>query len=108
MCTSRNRPATLPGKAAKMIEAARRYDRVMQVGTQSRSAPYCMKAKEFIDSGKLGRIYLVRVVNQKEWPNVPQVTDSEAPPDLNWDMWTGPAPLSKYNQTLHRAWNHFW
>jgi predicted dehydrogenase len=46
----------------KMIEAARKYKRVVQVGMQSRSAPYSSKAKEYVQSGKLGDVYIVRVL----------------------------------------------
>jgi predicted dehydrogenase len=97
-----------PWEGRKMVEAARRYDRIVQVGTQNRSAPYNIEAKEFIDSGALGDIHFVRVINQKSWPNFPDVPDSAPPAGLNWDMWTGPAPESPYNENYHRRWNHFW
>jgi predicted dehydrogenase len=97
-----------PWEGRKMVEAARRYDRIVQVGTQNRSAPYAIAAKDYIASGKLGTIHMVRVINQKSWPNVPEVADRDPPPGLNWDMWTGPAPESKYNENYHRCWNHFW
>ncbi|GAF81703.1 unnamed protein product, partial [marine sediment metagenome] len=45
-----------PWEGRKMVQAARKYKRVVQLGTQSRSAPYMIKAKQYIDSGKLGRI----------------------------------------------------
>jgi predicted dehydrogenase len=97
-----------PWEGRKMVEAARRYERIVQVGTQNRSAPYAIAAKDYIASGKLGSIHMVRVINQKSWPNVPEVADRDSPPGLNWDMWTGPAPESKYNENYHRCWNHFW
>lgn len=97
-----------PWEGRKMVEAARRYERIVQVGTQNRSARYNILAKEYIDSGKLGSIHMVRVINQKLWPNSPAMTDRETPAGLNWDMWTGPAPEAKYNENYHRSWNHFW
>jgi predicted dehydrogenase len=97
-----------PWEGRKMVEAARRYDRIVQVGTQNRSAPYNILAKDYIDSGKLGSIHFVKVINQKSWPNLPAVADGDVPTGLNWDMWTGPAPESKYNRNYHGAWNHFW
>lgn len=97
-----------PWEGRKMVEAARRYNRVVQVGTQNRSAPYNMAAKEYIDSGKLGKIHLVRVYNQKGWGNVQPVPDSDPPESLDYDMWLGPAPLAPYNANHHRGWNHFW
>jgi predicted dehydrogenase len=97
-----------PWEGRKMVDAARRYERIVQVGTQNRSARYNMLAKQYIDSGKLGTIHMVRVYNQKEWPNFPAVADRETPAGLNWDMWTGPAPKTAYNENHHRRWNHFW
>lgn len=97
-----------PWEGRKMVEAARRYKRIVQLGTQNRSAPYNIHAKEYIDSGKLGRIHLVRVYNQKGWPNVKAVPDGETPAGLDYDMWTGPAPSAAYNVNNHRGWNHFW
>lgn len=97
-----------PWEGRKMVEAARRYDRIVQVGTQNRSAPYNIEAKQYIDRGALGDIHFVRVINQKSWPNFPAVPDSAPPAGLNWDMWTGPAPESPYNENYHRRWNHFW
>jgi predicted dehydrogenase len=97
-----------PWEGRKMVEAARRYNRIVQLGMQNRSAEYNQLAKKYIDSGKLGSVHMVRVINQKEWPNVKAVADGDPPAGLNWDMWTGPAPESKYNANFHRGWNHFW
>ncbi|HID78558.1 MAG TPA: Gfo/Idh/MocA family oxidoreductase [Planctomycetaceae bacterium] len=92
----------------KMVEAARKYDRVVQIGTQNRSAPYNWAAKKYIDEGKLGDIHMCRIYNQKNWPNRPVVPDSDPPPGLDWDMWNGPAPEHRYNANFHRYWNHIW
>jgi predicted dehydrogenase len=97
-----------PWEGRKMVEAARRHKRIVQVGTQNRSAHYNILAKQYIESGKLGTLHMVRVYNQKEWPNVPALADRDPPANLNWDMWTGPAPASRYNQNYHNSWNHFW
>jgi predicted dehydrogenase len=97
-----------PWEGRKMVDAARRYQRIVQVGTQNRSAFYNQAAKQYIDSGKLGTVHMVRVINQKSWPNVPPLPDRDSPAGLNWDMWTGPAPASKYNENYHHRWNHFW
>jgi len=97
-----------PWEGRKMVEAARKYDRVVQLGTQSRSAPYMLKAKEFIASGKLGEVHMCRVFDQKRWGNVQAVPDSPAPAHLDWDMWNGPAPEAAYNFNLWENWNHLW
>jgi predicted dehydrogenase len=97
-----------PWEGRKMVEAARRYDRVVQVGTQSRSAAYTKAAKAYLDSGALGSVHLVRVLNQKEWRNAAAAADSDPPQSLDWDMWNGPAHKVRYNVNYHNAWNHFW
>ena len=92
----------------KAVEAARKYDRVVQVGMQNRSAPYLMAAKKYIDEGRLGKIHLCRVFNQKGEPNFPVEPDAETPAGFDWDMWNGPAPEHAYNPMLRRHWRHLW
>ena len=93
----------------KMIEAARKYKRIVQCGFQNRSAPYNIAAKKYIDDGKLGDIHLCRIYNQKPpWGNCPEVADSPAPEGLNWDMWNGPAKESAFNASRHGCWHHQW
>ncbi len=92
----------------KLVEAARRYKRIVQVGTQNRSAPYNMEAKKYLESGKLGKIHFCRIYNQKEWGNFPQQPDRDPPKGLDWDLWNGPAPEAHYNPTLHTGWHHLW
>jgi predicted dehydrogenase len=67
-----------------------------------------IEAKEYIDSGKLGKIQMCRVYDQKRWANVRAVSDADAPPHLNWPMWNGPAPEIPYNFNLWEHWNHYW
>ncbi len=92
----------------QMVKAARKYDRVVQVGTQNRSAPYNMAARQYVADGKLGKIHFVRVINQKLWENFPLAANSDPPPGLDWDMWNGPAPEHPYNPTLRYHWHHLW
>ena len=84
----------------KMIEAARKYKRIVQVGTQNRSAAYCMAARKYIADGKLGKVHFCRIYNQKDWANFPMSPDSDPPAGFDWDRWNGPAPEAKYNSTL--------
>jgi len=90
----------------KMIEAARKYKRVVQVGMQSRSAAYSSKAKEYIQSGKLGDIYVVRVFNMMQHPMRNKVPDQPVPEGFDYDMWCGPAPKLPYNPG--RQWLNQW
>jgi len=91
-----------------MIAAAKRYNRVVQVGTQNRSAPYNFAALKYIQEGKLGKIYMGKVFNQKFWANHPVVPNAPVPQGFNWDMWNGPAPEHPYNPGFHNYWNHLW
>jgi predicted dehydrogenase len=97
-----------PWEGRQMVEAARKYQRIVQVGTQTRSAPYFQAAKKYIAEGKLGQIHYCRVVNMKQEENFPWRPDSATPKGLDWNMWNGPAPGHKYNVTLHHQWHHFW
>ena len=92
----------------KMVEAARKYQRIVQVGTQNRSAPYNMAARKYIEEGKLGRIHFCRVYNQKDWGNFPLAADSDPPKGFDWDIWNGPAPEHRYNSTYINGWHHLW
>jgi len=80
----------------KMVEAARKYDRVVQVGTQTRSAAYVHDAREYIQSGGLGDVYMVKVFNMMQHPARPKGANRPVPQGLDWDLWCGPAPLVPY------------
>jgi predicted dehydrogenase len=90
----------------KMIEAARKYKRVVQVGMQSRTAPYTRKAKEYIQSGKMGDIHLVRVFNMMQHSKQREVPNQPVPEGFDYDMWCGPAPKLPYNPS--RRWLNQW
>jgi predicted dehydrogenase len=93
----------------KAVEAARKYDRVVQSGMQSRSAPYSIVAREYIRSGKLGDILLCRVHNQKpEEPPIETCEDSAPPNFLDWDRWNGPCTNTNFNSAKFGHWAAFW
>ena len=86
----------------KMVEAARKYNRVVQVGMQNRSSSYGGSARELIQSGKLGSIHLVRVYNMLNREPVERTPDTAPPEGFDWDMWLGPGPLRPYNPMYFR------
>jgi len=91
------------------VKAARKYNRIVQVGLQGRSAPYIMAGIEYLRSGKLGHVHFVRVLNMKMqgYPN-PR-PNAEPPKSLNYDTWLGPAPMRPYNPVwCPSGWNWFW
>ena len=76
-----------------MIEAARRYQRVVQVGTQQRSGKHYQKAVEMLRAGYIGKVTSVRMGSFRNiMPGFGAPTDSAPPNDLDYDMWLGPAP----------------
>ena len=84
----------------KMVEAGRRNDRIVQVGTQQRSAPHFKYAVQLVRSGTLGDITFVRTWNYgNALPDgIGNPPDSTPPEGLDWDMWLGPAPKVPYNE----------
>ncbi len=85
------------GEGRAMVNAARRNDRVVQVGTHRRVSPHNVSGREFLRSGKAGRIGMVRAfVHYGGGPERP-LRNAEPPAELDWDMWCGPAPLRHYN-----------
>lgn len=91
----------------KMVEAARKYKRVVQVGMQSRSGKDFKKAVEYIRAGRLGDIYIVRVFNMMGFPSRPKGPERPVPEGLNYDMWCGPAPKVPYS-TPNCWWTERW
>lgn len=91
------------------IQASRKYDRRVQVGTQSRSMPHYLEAMEYIRSGKLGKVHLAKAWNSQLRRRVPAVPDSQVPKGLNWDIWQGPAPEQAFNENRFTyGWRWLW
>ena len=95
----------------KMVEAARKYGRIVQVGSQNRSAPYLQHAIEYLRAGNLGTIHLVRVQNllEKRRPKKSPYVGMPVPRELDYDMWCGPAPMQAFNpERTTEGWRYFW
>ena len=93
----------------RMVEAARKYDRVVQVGTQNRSAEYVRAAIEYAHSSAFGDIHFVRVMNSKRREPMAARPDADVPEGVDYDMWLGPAPKRRFNENrFHYSWHWFW
>ncbi|MBL8188826.1 MAG: Gfo/Idh/MocA family oxidoreductase [Acidobacteria bacterium] len=92
-----------------MVAAARKHNRVVQVGTQRRSTPHLIEAIEkVIKPGKLGKIGLVEIYCYYHMRTRENPPDTAPPEGLDYEMWTGPAPLRPYNKLVHpRSWRAF-
>lgn len=92
-----------------MLAAARKYQRVVQVGTQRRSTPHLIEARDkVIKEGKLGKISHVEICCYWHMRASGNPPDTNPPEYLDYEMWTGPAPRRPYNEWVHpRRWRAF-
>jgi predicted dehydrogenase len=86
-------------EGAVMIEAARKYNRVVQAGTWQRSGAHFQKACDFVRSGQLGKIAFVRAWIYSNQPSegIGRPPEGSPPRGLDWDLWLGPAPARAFN-----------
>lgn len=88
-----------------LIEAAKRYKRIVQHGTQMRSSEVTLKAAEVIKSGILGEIKTTKAWNVQRHRHEAPVPDEPVPPGVNYDLWLGPAPRRPFNRhRFHGYW----
>jgi len=92
-----------------ILAAARKHKRVVQVGTQRRSTPHLIEARDrIIKEGKLGKIAYVEICCYWHMRATGNPPDSAPPDYLDYEMWTGPAPMRPYNSLVHpRGWRAF-
>lgn len=92
-----------------MVAAARKHKKVVQVGTQRRSTPHLIDARDkVVKDGKLGTVGLVEVYCYYHMRARDNPPDSAPPANLDYEMWTGPAPMRPYNKLVHpRGWRAF-
>src|SRR5207302_3752631 len=95
-------------EAQAMLAAARKHKRVVQVGMQRRSTPHLIEAREdIVAAGKLGKIPYVDICCYTG-PRGGNPPDIKPPENLDYEMWTGPAPTRPYNALVHRSqWRAF-
>lgn len=84
-----------------MVNAARAAGRAVQVGTHRRASAHNISAREFIRSGKLGKVGMIRCFVHSGGGPGKKVPDTEPPAGLNWDFWLGPAPARPFNASIH-------
>lgn len=93
-----------------MVKAARKYNRVVQVGQWQRSDPHWNEAANYLKAGNIGRIRTVKVwAYQDGKPTLPVIPDSPVPAGVDYDMWLGPAPKRPFNTyRFHYNFRFFW
>jgi predicted dehydrogenase len=89
-----------------MVSAARRHNRIVQVGSQQRSGVHYHNALKRLRDGHIGKVHSVRMgFFRNVMPGFGSPPDSDPPSELNYDLWLGPAPLRRYNK--NRSLYHF-
>jgi len=92
-----------------MVDAARKYNRIVQTGTQHRSAPHYKEIEELIQNGQIGDVHYVRVWNYGGSATQIASPDAEPPAGVDWDMYLGPVPKVPFNrQRFQGAFRRFY
>jgi predicted dehydrogenase len=102
--------ATTIAEGRAMVEAAQKHNRIVQMGAQRRSSTVYGQAIEFVRSGQLGKVGLVRAWAYLDWIQpIGQPTDTSPPAGVDYDMWLGPAPKRAFNPNrFHFNFRWFW
>lgn len=98
------------GEGRIMVDAARKNNRIVQMGTQQRSASHYREAVDYVKSGKLGKVRLVRAWAYLDWKGeTPKLPDSDPPSTVDYDLWLGPAPKRPFNKNrFHFTFRWYW
>ncbi len=93
----------------KMVEAARKYKRIVQVGHQSRSTPFKIEAVQRLREGVIGELYMAKGLCFKRRQSIGGASASPVPPGVDYDIWLGPAQPREFTQNrFHYNWHWHW
>lgn len=94
----------------KIVEAARKYKKIVQTGTQARSSTAIQEAVEWVNQGNLGKIKIARGLCYKPRPSIGKVSSAQnIPSAIDYDLWCGPAPMEPLHRAkLHYDWHWHW
>jgi predicted dehydrogenase len=98
-----------PWEGEMMVQAARKHQRCVQMGSQRRSSPGTIEAMEKLEAGAIGRVYLVRSWYNNLRPSLGTGVAAAPPAGLDYALWQGPAPRTPFiNNRIHYNWHWFW
>jgi predicted dehydrogenase len=93
----------------RIVEAARKYNKICQTGTQSRSYKGFQEAIKFLQEGKLGKVKVARALCYNPRPSIGHTDDEAVPAGIDYNLWLGPAPERPFNKTrFFYNWHWFW
>ncbi len=96
-----------PAEGALLVEAQQKYGKLVQMGTQQRSSPHTIEAIEKIRGGAIGRPYFAKAWYVNDRKSIGTGKEVPVPPQLDWDLWQGPAPRRSYKDNVH-PYNWHW
>lgn len=92
-----------------LVQAARRYGRIVQGGLQARSRPIIQKSIALAHSGRLGRLLMAKAWNTQLRDDIGHKSPSPVPPGIDYDLWVGPAEMVPFNENhFHYKWHWHW
>src|SRR6202165_3409347 len=93
----------------QLVRAVKKYNRICQHGSQSRSNPGMLEAIQQLRDGTIGDVYMARALCYKWRPSIGHATVKAVPAGVNYDLWTGPAPLKPFTRNrFHYNWHWIW
>jgi predicted dehydrogenase len=93
----------------QLVRAVKKYNRICQHGSQSRSNPGMLEAIKHLNDGTIGDVYMARALCYKWRPSIGRATEEAVPAGVNYDIWTGPAPLKPFTRNrFHYNWHWIW
>jgi predicted dehydrogenase len=96
-----------PAEGLMLVQAQRKYGRVVQMGIQQRSSPHTIEIVDKIHSGLIGRPYFAKCWYSNARKSIGTGKEAPVPPQLDWDLWQGPAPRRPYRDNIH-PYNWHW
>jgi predicted dehydrogenase len=93
----------------RIVEAARKYNRLVQTGTQGRSQPAMQEAIKFIHDGGIGKVYMAKGLCYKRRKSIGHTPNTAVPEGVDYDLWLGPAPERPFSRNrFHYNWHWMW
>jgi predicted dehydrogenase len=91
-----------------MVDAARRHNRIVQVGSQQRSGAHFKRAVRYVQEGRIGDVHYATCWHHSHRATAPARVTGGPPADVNWDLWLGPAPQLAYDDVMSGGRRRYW
>jgi len=96
-----------PAEGAMLVQAQKKYGKLVQMGTQQRSSAHTIEIVDRIHNGEIGRAYMAKAWYVNTRKSIGHGKEAPVPPQLNWDLWQGPAPRRAYTDNI-QPYNWHW